>query len=339
MLHSHLTTLHAVALALDTLTQDRTCTAEHLLSGSAIALQDLQRPEMRIAICQERRVFLNAVQWRPDLGLELGRRMHVCSYGLLGFTLLAAPTLGAALDVALRFPALLGTLFELSLHDDGERAWIQASHYCEAPELATFNSEFCLASLKLICEDLLGKPLPLFEVQFQHAAPAYRDQYARNFQCPVHFDAPRNAFAFPSEWLRKRLPLADAVTHRDTLERCRLLNREFVSQQALISRVRQWLIRHLPSSPGPEQLARELRCSTRTLRRQLHDVGTSYQALLDECRYEHARHLLEHERMPVAAIAEALGYSETASFRHAFQRWSGMSPSRFRRPGRHSEEA
>ena len=30
-------------------------------------------------------------------------------------------------------------------------------------------------------------------------------------------------------------------------------------------------------------------------------------------------------------IAEQLGYSETASFRHAFQRWSGQSPSALRR--------
>ena len=30
-------------------------------------------------------------------------------------------------------------------------------------------------------------------------------------------------------------------------------------------------------------------------------------------------------------IAEELGYSETASFRHAFQRWSGLAPSELRR--------
>jgi AraC-like DNA-binding protein len=332
MLHSHLTTLHAVVLALDTLCQAHDCCAEQLLAGSGIALADLQRPQMRIAISQERQVFLNATQLCPDLGLELGRRMHVSSYGLLGFTLLAAPTLGAALQVAFSFPALLGTLFDLRLEDDGELAWIEASGYREAPALQTFNSEFCLASLVLICEDLLGKPLPLSAVHFEHSAPAYQDQYARNFACPVHFDAPRNAFAFPSHWLQQRLPLADTVTHRDTLERCTALNREFIGHLALVSRVRQLLASQLPDAPSPEQLARQLRCSTRTLRRQLQEVGSSYQALLDELRFEQARQLLEAERMPIARIAEQLGYSETASFRHAFQRWSGTSPSRFRRP-------
>ncbi|TBU88160.1 AraC family transcriptional regulator [Phytopseudomonas dryadis] len=332
MPHSHLTTLHAVVLALDTLCCDGHISREELLAGSGISQDDLQRPQMRISIGQERRVFLNAIARRRDLGLELGQRMHVSSYGLLGFSLLSAATLGEALDVALAFPALLGTLFELRLRRDGEHAWLEARDYREAPELATFNTEFCLASLKLICDDLLGQALPLREARFMHAAPAYRAQYADNFPCAVHFQAADNALVFASHWLDRRLPLADPVTHRDTLERCRQLNREFVSHLALISRVRQLLASQLPAAPGLDDLARQLRCSSRTLRRQLQEVGTSYQALLDELRFEQARQLLEQERLPIARIAEELGYSETASFRHAFQRWSGTSPSRYRRP-------
>lgn len=35
--------------------------------------------------------------------------------------------------------------------------------------------------------------------------------------------------------------------------------------------------------------------------------------------------------MPIYLIVEQLGYSETASFRHAFQRWSGQPSSLYRR--------
>lgn len=332
MLHSHLTTLHAVVLALDTLCQNGDCNAHELLAGSGIDAADLQRPEMRISIAQERQVFRNATERRQDLGLLLGRRMHVSSYGLLGFSLLSAATLGDALEVAFSFPALLGTLFDLRLRRDGSQAWIEASHYRDTAELETFNTEFCLASLKLICDDLLGRPLPLEAARFSHRAPRYQRQYSRDFACPVRFNAVDNAIVFDSHWLDRRLPLADPVTHRDTLERCRHLNREFISHLALISRVRQLLASQLPIAPGLDGLARQLRCSSRTLRRQLQEVGTSYQTLLDELRFEQARHLLDQERLPIARIAEELGYSETASFRHAFQRWSGVSPSRYRRP-------
>jgi AraC-like DNA-binding protein len=39
---------------------------------------------------------------------------------------------------------------------------------------------------------------------------------------------------------------------------------------------------------------------------------------------------LQDDQMPIHRIAEVLGFSETASFRHAFIRWSGVAPSQFR---------
>jgi len=73
-----------------------------------------------------------------------------------------------------------------------------------------------------------------------------------------------------------------------------------------------------------------MNCSERTLRRHLQALGSSYQQLLDELRFERAKHLLHEARLPIHRIAEELGFSETASFRHAFLRWSGVAPSHFR---------
>ncbi len=82
--------------------------------------------------------------------------------------------------------------------------------------------------------------------------------------------------------------------------------------------------------PGLEELARRLNCSSRSLRRHLQQPRTSYQQLLDELRFAGAKELLQSGDMPIYRIAEELGFSETASLRHAFQRWSGQPPSHFR---------
>lgn len=330
MLHSHLTTLNGVSLILKTLGSEPGIAAEALLAGSGIRLEDLQRADLRITTAQEMRVCANAVALRRDFGLLLGRHMHVSSYGLLGYTLLSAATLGDALTLALEYPALLGTYFDLSLQREGDTVWLSADGYRDLPSLEVFNVEYCLASLKLICDDLLGAPLPLIGARFAYPAPDYHAEYTTSFPCPRQFGASGNAIGFAASWLDQRLPLADAVTHRDMRERCRQLNGEFVCRQAWVTRVRQLLAAQLAEAPGLDELARQMRCSPRTLRRHLHEAGTSYQALLDELRYERARHLLEQERLPIYRIAEAMGYSETASFRHAFQRWSGQSPRRFR---------
>lgn len=329
MLHAHLTTLHVVSQILASLRADAALTAQ-LLHGSGLQARDLDTPDPRITRTQELQVCSNALQLRSDLGLLLGRRMHVSAYGLIGYAALSSATLGDAWQLLLSYPALLGTYFKLSMSIEGDLAWVSASHYQHNPELYQFNVEMCLGSLKLICDDLLGETLPLSAAQFSYPQPAYSARYADTFNCPVQFAAERNAFAFPAQWLSRRLPLADAVTHCDMLERCRKQNTEFTNRQAWLSRIRQLLAEQLSAPPSLEQLAQQVHCSSRTLRRHLQELGTHYQELLDELRFEHAKTLLSQEHWPICRIAEHLGFSETASFRHAFQRWSGVAPRHFR---------
>ena len=80
-----------------------------------------------------------------------------------------------------------------------------------------------------------------------------------------------------------------------------------------------------------ETLARKLNTTSRTLRRRLHLEGTSYQDLLAEVRCNLAKEYLRSTRMTTEDIAETLGFSDAANFRHAFRRWTGKNPSDFRR--------
>ena len=329
MLHAHLTTLHVVSLILSTFAEQPELTPQ-LLAGSGINATDLNCADTRITRTQELQVCANALQLRSDLGLVLGRHMHVSAYGMVGYAALSSATFGDAWRLMLDYPALLGTYFKLDLQLDGELAWVSASGYQHSPQLEVFNVEMCLASLKLISDDLLGQPLPLSAAQFCHAEPDYSASYPQSFACPLQFNATRNAFAFTANWLQQPLPLADSVTHREMLSRCRKQNTEFTTRQAWLGRIRQLLSEQLTTPPGLEQLAQQMHCSPRTLRRHLQALGTHYQELLDELRFEQAKALLGQEDWPICRIAEHLGFSETASFRHAFQRWSGVAPSRFR---------
>lgn len=329
MPHAPLTTLHVVALILQRFA-DHAEQAPRLLAGSGINLGSAGNAEARITRAQELQVCANALALQADLGLALGRRLHVSSYGLIGYAALSAATFGDAWRLLLRYPALLGTYFHLRLDIEDGLAWVSASDYRDAAELEAFNVEMCLASLKLIGDELLGETLPLVGAEFSHAQPDYLDSYAQSFPCPLRFAASRNAFAFPAQLLARPLPLADSVTHGEVVERCRRQNAEFTVRQAWLERVRERLVAQLAEPPGLDRLSQQLNCSPRTLRRHLQALGTSYQSLLDELRFERAKALLSQHEWPVYRIAEVLGFSETASFRHAFQRWSGVPPSRFR---------
>jgi AraC-like DNA-binding protein len=82
--------------------------------------------------------------------------------------------------------------------------------------------------------------------------------------------------------------------------------------------------------PDMEAVANTLCTTSRNLRRKLDAEGTSYQALLDGVRQSLARDYLNDPFLGVIDIAAALGFSDVPAFRHAFKRWTGITPAEFR---------
>ncbi|MCO4204805.1 AraC family transcriptional regulator [Aeromonas taiwanensis] len=335
MLESQLTTLHVVSLALEYLCQEASPPQQErssaaLLAHSGIEAADVHNNDARITRHQELTVCANGLSRCPDLGLRLGQRMHISAYGLLGYAAISSATQGEALQLMFAYPSLLGTYFHLQLRIEGDLAWICASDYRQREDLRRFNIEMCLASLRQTCSDLVGHPLPVRRAEFSQSETAYSGSYRTSFGPHIRYDGEQDAFAIDTRALATRLPLANPVTHNEMLVRCRKLNAEFNTRQRWLERVRELLGTQLSAPPRLEALADQMHCSARTLRRHLYEMGTNYQELLDELRFERAKQLLAEKRHAIYQIAEELGFSESASFRHAFQRWSGVPPSQFR---------
>jgi len=70
--------------------------------------------------------------------------------------------------------------------------------------------------------------------------------------------------------------------------------------------------------------------SSRTLRRHLNQVGSSYLQLLEEAQQKEAEHLLIHSDMDIQEIALYLGYIQPTNFTRAFKKWTGQTPITFR---------
>ena len=71
--------------------------------------------------------------------------------------------------------------------------------------------------------------------------------------------------------------------------------------------------------------------TSRTLIRKLQTDGTSFQSIKDDLRRDIAiRHLSVGEKS-IEAIAHEVGFSSAANFHRAFQRWTGNTPSSYRR--------
>ena len=90
--------------------------------------------------------------------------------------------------------------------------------------------------------------------------------------------------------------------------------------------VRMLLLAKPGRFPAIDEVAGQLNVSVRTLRRRLNEENCSYRDLLEEVRYQLAKEYLLDTQLPLAEIAELLGYTDPGNFSHAFRRWSGHSP-------------
>ena len=110
----------------------------------------------------------------------------------------------------------------------------------------------------------------------------------------------------------------------------------------LATQVRRLLHRRLYLGGfGSDEIADALCMHERTLRRRLRQEKTSFSKLLDEVRQASSCQLLKDTELSIGDIARELGYSSTDAFDHAFRRWHGVSPRKWRglcnAPGRSVE--
>ncbi len=83
-----------------------------------------------------------------------------------------------------------------------------------------------------------------------------------------------------------------------------------------------------------ECVAASLAMSPRTLQRRLQEEGTRFGALRDQVKHRHACQMLAKGDCDMGALAQSLGFSDTANFYHAFKRWQGCAPGEYRRRNR-----
>jgi AraC-like DNA-binding protein len=83
--------------------------------------------------------------------------------------------------------------------------------------------------------------------------------------------------------------------------------------------------------PSLEQIASDLRLSARTVQRELHHDGLSYQSLVEAARRDLALSYMRQRQLPLSEIAFLVGYSELSAFSRAVRRWTGQSPRSLRK--------
>jgi AraC-like DNA-binding protein len=80
-----------------------------------------------------------------------------------------------------------------------------------------------------------------------------------------------------------------------------------------------------------ELIATDMRLTKRTLQRRLQAQNTNFAQLRDDIRFHYAIKYLIDESMRVDQVSKVLDFSDRTSFTNAFKRWTGLSPSSFKK--------
>ncbi|MDE2158621.1 MAG: AraC family transcriptional regulator ligand-binding domain-containing protein, partial [Burkholderiales bacterium] len=262
---------------------------------------------------------------------------------LYGYALLCAETLRHAFDLAVRYHGLATPVMACDWSQQGDRIVWTYAPCARAPDPAPrawsarehqFFLDMQFALHVTMTKDAMGPWCAPALARYSTPQPAHAEAIAEALGCGVLFDQPRNELHYPARWLDRSSHLANPITAAQMSGTCARLLEEFKWQSGLARRVVDELTRTPGRFPELDSVAAALCISARTLRRKLEAEGTSYSGLLAHVRHALAVDYLSSTLLSIDDVAAALQFSDTASFRHAFKRWSGRTPNEFRDRGR-----
>ena len=302
------------------------------LQGSGITLETLERSDQGISLQQELAFYrrLLALTQDPQLGLKLGKAYRLENYGMLGYAILSAQTLGEALKIAKEFGPLNFSHFELdfALIDGNACIIMRHNKKLESELMALYEDRDC-AAIIYGSMSALGRSFPIQSIDLMRPKPANTLGYEQTFQCPIRFAQKQMCIRFATNVLTTPMPLRDAETSNYCRQQCQQLLEKISHQESFSGQVKSIITQKDSHFPSLKTLGEILGMPERTIRRKLAEEGYKFQNMLNDARFEQAKILLQNG-INLTQIAQNLGYSEVGNFSHAFKRWCGVSPTQFR---------
>ena len=260
------------------------------------------------------------------LGVAFAEHAQLTSFGPLSLPLVSA---GSVLEVVqlLRFLPLISTALSTEFQHGDSGLTIALAGRTDSPGTDCLAVTYGgLAVLRLV--DMLAGAVPSVELHLTCQAPS-DPIVVGEVGHRIVFDAPAAFVHIPAAVLHDVCRFSDPVAYRIGIAELRR-----VYEQRRPNSYTQLVRAQFDADPARAdgaRIAAELATSVSTLKRRLHAEGTTLRRLRQQFAQERATARLLDPGISVGEIAAELGYSEVASFSHAFTRWVGCSPTQFRR--------
>ena len=314
---------------------DEGVSTEDALAGVRLSKGAISSPATRVSLNQVIECYRNADRIAHDrhFAYHAGLRFHVSAYGMYGFAILSSMNYRQTIHFTMKYHQLATPLNAIHFEEErgcGIWTFTPLPHSRVNARLYKFLVEMQFGIILSLHRDVMGPSFAARELHVTYGPADDARKHPNIFGCPVLFDQSENKFIFDAAWLDGTPKLGNEIAYSTVVGLCDGLMEEFELRIGLVGQVRQILLTNLMRPTSFSDIAGHLNMSARTLRRKLREENTSFRRLADDLRMQMAIKYLRDTDLTVKDIAEVLGFSDAASFRHAFRRWTKTAPHQFR---------
>ena len=311
---------------------------DSMLALLGLTEAELKNGDRRVSDESVDRLFAEAERLcdDPNVGLHIGQTMRASHLGILGMLVMTCANAREAFDLVLRYQNLIGNGGEVAIEEHGDEIEFSYFPVNGREPYGRHNIEFCFAGWNAQVTLLAGAQFKPTRMALPYPRPENVDDLHAIFGCDISFDAPKACAYFPASYVDAPLfsaePQLKTVLETKARQRLRDWQGEQMAGSPVVAQTKQAIAEAIAFGvPTIDDIAEAMMMSSRTLQRQLENLGSSYKELLDSVRADLASKYMGQQELSILDVAFMLGFSEQSSFQRAFKRWFGATPGAYRR--------
>ncbi len=306
--------------------------SQQIFLSFGVSLEYIKKNNARLPCSVMKQIWQRALELSQDnyLALRVASLFIPAAFSTLGLALSVSENLFTALQRACCYSQFISNDATVSLLESDNTLTLKVDSLVRGHQVNFTGQEAIFTCLITLLRSVAGDDLKIKGVYFKHAFCWDKKPFEVFFNCPVYFSSSSNQVVFEKEKIIRQ-PTYCNTQLREQLDKWVEQSLSHSQQKHLSPRVKSLIEHHI--SQGECHLSiisSHMAMSTRVMQRRLKAEGTSYSALLDECRHSLAIKLVTKQKHSLTYVSELLDFNNSANFTRAFKRWTGITPQAFR---------
>lgn len=307
-------------------------TEEAILADNTEAKRLIEQPNSYISVNQTKRILEIAQALLNDerAAFEFGQQLDLGVHGLFGYSLLSQEDLPQLVETVVKHMRICIPLFDMEVIHSGRDVIIRLNDSWDVGTARSFIVKMYMGSICRIASKICTQLC--FDLNFSSDTNK-QDWSSLAPNSEWNFDAQHNQVTLLKI---KQADQDDRMKVVCSLAENRLLKHpsEVTNNKDTATNITEKVREHISKSPrlaSIERSANLLGMSSRYLRQQLSEEGSSFRELNIEVKLSYANLYLKETPMPLSKIAYKIGFGDQASFTRAYRTWTGSTPGQTRK--------